>query len=108
MSYKKFDEADLAFLRSLCGDERVTERGAVGEDYCHDELGGAFARPDARVQVLSVDEISRVMRYAFEHGRTLFECMKVVGILVRDKYLAAIGVPPSALDDPPATTSHSD
>ena len=68
MSYKKFDEADLAFLKSLCGDERVTERGAVGEDYCHDELGGAFARPDARVQVLSVDEISRVMRYAFEHG----------------------------------------
>ena len=67
MSYKKFDEADLAFLKSLCGDERVTERDAIGEDYCHDELGGAFARPDARVQVLSVDEISKVMRYAYEH-----------------------------------------
>ena len=64
MSYKKFDEADLAFLKSLCGDERVTERGAVGEDYCHDELGGAFGRPDARVRVLSTAEISAVMKHA--------------------------------------------
>ena len=49
MSYKKFDGADLGFLKSLCGDERVTGRDAIGEDYCHDELGGAFARPDVRV-----------------------------------------------------------
>ena len=67
MSYKKFDDGDLAFLKSLCGEERVTARDAIGEDYCHDELGGAFARPDARVQVLSVDEISKVMRHAYEH-----------------------------------------
>jgi len=67
MSYKKFDEGDLAFLKSLCGDERVTARDDIGEDYCHDELGGAFARPDVRVQVLTIDEISKVMRYAYEH-----------------------------------------
>ena len=67
MSYKSFDGDDLAFLRSICGGERVTARDAIGEDYCHDELGGAFARPDARVQVLSVEEISAVMRYAHEH-----------------------------------------
>ena len=67
MSYKAFDDADLAFLKALCGEERVTARDAIGEDYCHDELGGAFARPDARVQVLAVDEISKVMRYAYKH-----------------------------------------
>ena len=67
MSYKRFDEGDLAFLKSLCGDERVTARDDIGEDYCHDELGGAFARPDVRVQVLLTDEISQVMRYAYEN-----------------------------------------
>ena len=64
MSYKKFDDGDLSFLRSLCGEERVTARDDIGEDYCHDELGGAFARPDVRVQVLTTEEISKVMRYA--------------------------------------------
>ena len=67
MSYGRFGADDLAFMKSLCGDERVTARDDIGEDYCHDELGGSFARPDARVQVLSADEISKVMRYAFEH-----------------------------------------
>ena len=66
MSYKRFDPDDLAFFKSLCGEERVTERDRIGEDYCHDELGGAFARPDVRVQVLSTGEISAVMRYAYE------------------------------------------
>ena len=47
MSYKAFDGEDLAILKGVCGDERVTARDAIGEDFCHDELGGAFARPDA-------------------------------------------------------------
>ena len=64
MSYKAFDGEDLAFLKNVCGDERVTARDAIGEDFCHDELGGAFARPDVRVQVASVEEISKVMAYA--------------------------------------------
>ena len=68
MSYKRFDDGDLASLKGICGEERVTARDAIGDDFCHDELGGAFARPDARVQVLSVDEISRVMRYAHSNG----------------------------------------
>ena len=59
MSYKAFDGEDLAFLKSVCGDERVTARDAIGEDFCHDELGGAFARPDVRVQVASIEEISK-------------------------------------------------
>jgi len=67
MSYKKFDDADLKFLRDLCGEERVTAREAIGEDYCHDELGGTFARPDVRVQVVSTEEVSKVMKYAYAH-----------------------------------------
>ena len=41
--------------------------------------------------------------YAFNHGRTLFECMKVIGILVRDKYFEELGIPLSSLDDPAPT-----
>ena len=66
MSYKKFDDDDLKFLRGVCGDERVTAREEIGEDFCHDELGGTFARPDVRVRVLSAEEVSKVMRYANE------------------------------------------
>ena len=68
MSYRRFDDGDLAFLREVCGAERVFGRDAIGEDFCHDELGGVSARPDARVVVLSVDEISRIMRHANDTG----------------------------------------
>ena len=67
MSYRQLGDEGLAFLKGLCGDERVTARDDIGEDYCHDELGGAFARPDVRVQVLTTEEISKVMRYAYGH-----------------------------------------
>ena len=66
MSYKKFDDNDLKFLRDLCGDERVTARDDIGEDYCHDELGGTRARPDVHVKAMSTEEISKIMKYAFE------------------------------------------
>lgn len=35
--------------------------------------------------------IDRMKRFAFEHGVSLFEVASVVGILARDKYLAAVG-----------------
>ena len=66
MSYKKFDDSDFAFLRGLLGDERVEARDEIGEDYCHDELGGTFARPDVRARVLTTEEVSAIMRYAWE------------------------------------------
>ncbi len=69
MSFSKFTEEDLAALRAICGEARVTPREEIGDDFCHDELGGAFHRPDARVKVLSTDEISAVMRHA--HARNL-------------------------------------
>lgn len=62
--YGKFGADDLAFLVSLCGEARVTPGAAVGEDYCHDELGGAFARPDVHVKVRSTDEVSAIMKHA--------------------------------------------
>ena len=39
--------------------------------------------------------------YAYRNGRTLFECMKVIGIIVRDKYFSVNSIPLALLDDPP-------
>ena len=64
MDYGTFEPSDLAALRAICGDDRVTAGADVGTDFCHDELGGAFGRPDARVRVLSTAEISAVMKHA--------------------------------------------
>ena len=38
--YRKMDQKDMDFLRSVCSPERVTAQGAISEDYWHDELGG--------------------------------------------------------------------
>ncbi len=65
--YKKFDEADLKFLRDLCGAERVLSGEEIGEDFCHDELSGVFQRPDVLVKASSTEEVSRIMKYAAAH-----------------------------------------
>lgn len=62
--YSAFCDGDLEFLKSLCGDDRVFARDEVGEDFCHDELGGTFGRPDAHVKVVSTDEVSAIMKHA--------------------------------------------
>lgn len=36
--------------------------------------------------------------YAFNHGRTLFDCLKVVGVIVRDKCFEERGIPLASLD----------
>lgn len=67
MEYKKVDPADLAYLISILGEERVFTGEAINEDYSHDELGGISRMPDALVEVASVDEVSGIMKYAYEN-----------------------------------------
>ncbi|NCB73146.1 MAG: FAD-binding oxidoreductase [Clostridia bacterium] len=67
MSYKVFDERDLAFLHSVVADnERVLSGDAINEDYSHDELGGTLSYPSAVVKVRSEEEISEILKYASE------------------------------------------
>ena len=61
--------------------------------------------PVAPQEFFDAETVDAFKRYAFAHGRTLFECMKVVGILVRDKYFAALGISPSVLDETGTTTA---
>lgn len=64
LSYKQFDETDLAELRKICAPERVIPGAGISEDYCHDELSGTFSRPDVLVKAMSAEEVSAIMKYA--------------------------------------------
>ncbi len=65
MTYKRITQDDINALRLMIKeDDRVLWGDAVGEDYSHDELGGAVSNPDVVVLPLSADEVSQVMRYA--------------------------------------------
>lgn len=67
MEYKKIDTADITFLITVSGRESVFTSEEISEDYSHDELGGISRMPDALVEVASVDEVSRIMKYACEN-----------------------------------------
>ncbi len=69
MSYKKFDDADLAFLLGLLKDEeRVLYGQHINEEYSHDELSGTESWPDVVARVLTTAEVSAIMKYACEHS----------------------------------------
>ena len=64
--YNQINEQDLAFLRSVVGDSRVLYGEEISPDYSHDELGGISRMPDVLVRVLSTEEISAIMKHAYE------------------------------------------
>lgn len=69
MNYKVFDEKDYLEIRDIINDdERVFYKERISEDYSHDELGDIHCYPDIVVQVLSAEEVSKVMKYAYENN----------------------------------------
>jgi len=66
--YKKLDEKDIKFLVELLGEDRVYTGEGINEDYSHDELGGISKMPDVLVDVLSTEEVSNIMAYAYENN----------------------------------------
>ncbi len=67
MSYKKFTEADCQAIQKIVNDpERVQYGKAVNADYGHDELGDISSMPDLVVKVMSTEEVSKIMKYAYE------------------------------------------
>jgi hypothetical protein len=60
MNYKKMDEKDIAFLRDVCGEDRVILGKDIPEDYCHDEMEGQSAAPEVMVFVLNATEVSLI------------------------------------------------
>ena len=52
-------------------------------------------------QYLDSASLDAVKSYAFANGRTLFECMKVIGLKARDEYFRSAGIPM-----PPSGSGH--
>lgn len=67
--YKSVTQSDIDNLRRICSNERVTDGEDINEDYYHDEMTeyGKF-KPDVVVEALSGDEISHIMKYAWENN----------------------------------------
>ncbi len=70
MSYKEVELKDYEYILSIAENdlERVFFREEINEDYSHDELGGIKKMPDIVIQTISADEVSKVMKYAYENN----------------------------------------
>ena len=69
MEYKSVTLKDINCIKDIINDsERVFCGEDINEDYSHDELGGAKKMPDVVVKVLSTEEVSRIMKYAYENN----------------------------------------
>ncbi len=66
MNYTQLTEEHIRDILALAPD---SVRGpAVHDDFCHDELGDVFRRPELLVFPHSTAEVSKVMKYAFDHN----------------------------------------
>ncbi|MCE5284490.1 MAG: FAD-binding oxidoreductase [Pelosinus sp.] len=65
--YKQLDQKDIDFLINLLGADRVLVGENINEDYSHDELGGISKMPEVVAQVLSTEEVAKIMTYAYEN-----------------------------------------
>lgn len=67
MEYKKLDAKDIEFLAAIVGEVNIFTGEAINEDFSHDEMGGISRIPDALVEVISTEQVSKIMKYANEN-----------------------------------------
>ena len=65
--YNKVTAADVAALQAIVNETDVIFGEAINPDYAHDELGGIERMPEVLVRVQNTQQVSAVMRYAYEH-----------------------------------------
>ena len=66
--YNKINENDIKALRAIVGDDEIFVGDAINPDYAHDELGGIERMPDALVRAKSTEQISEIMKLAYERS----------------------------------------
>lgn len=64
--YNKLTANDVDFLANIVGKDNVIYGEDISPDYSHDELGGIEKMPDAVVRVISTEQISAIMKHAYE------------------------------------------
>ena len=116
--YKNVTAADVAALQAIVGAADVIAGDAINPDYAHDELGGISVMPEVLVRVHSTEEISAVIRHAWEqnipvtvrgsgtglvgaavplHGGILMETTRMNKILALDANNLTVTVQPGVL-----------
>ena len=116
--YNKVSAADIAKLQEIVGQTDVLVGEAISPDYAHDELGGISQMPEVLVRVRSTQEVSAVMKLAFDrtipvtvrgsgtglvgaavplHGGILLETTKMNKILKLDSNNLTVTVQPGVL-----------
>ncbi|SCK03080.1 Uncharacterized FAD-linked oxidoreductase Rv2280 [uncultured Clostridium sp.] len=69
MEYKVFETEDYKSIVNLIGDsDRVLYGEEISEDYSRDELGSVRVMPKVVIKAISTEEVSNVMRYAYENN----------------------------------------
>lgn len=69
MSYGKVTENTIKDIENIINDsDRVFYGENISEDYSHDELGSIKEFPDIVVKALTTEEVSEIMKYAYEHN----------------------------------------
>jgi len=66
--YNKLTSDDCNILCKIFGKENVLCGEKINPDYAHDELGGIERMPDALVRVRSTQEVSEIMKHAWERS----------------------------------------
>ena len=64
--HNRVTEAEIAALQAISGKNNVFWGENISPDYAHDELGGISAMPEVVVRVHSTEEISQVVKLAWE------------------------------------------
>lgn len=116
--YNKINENDIKALRAIVGDGEVLIGDAINPDYAHDELGGIERMPDALVRAKTTEQISEIMKLAYERsipvtvrgsgtglvgsavpieGGILLETAKMNKILALDRDTLTVTVQPGVL-----------
>ena len=116
--YNKVSDTDVAALKRIVGDDAVLFGDEISEDYAHDELGGIESMPEVLVRATSTEQISKVMKLAYErcipvtvrgsgtglvgsavalYGGILLETSKMNKILELDRENLTVTVQPGVL-----------
>ncbi len=116
--YNKITEKDVAALRAIVGESNVLFGDEISPDYAHDELGGIENMPDVLVRACSTEQISEIMKLAYNRcipvtvrgsgtglvgaavaleGGILLETIKMNKILELDKNNLTVTVQPGVL-----------
>ncbi len=116
--YNQVTKEDINVLAGIVGEAHVLTGDAISPDYAHDELGGIEKMPEVLVRVHTTQEVSAIMRHAYErsipvtvrgsgtglvgaavpiHGGILLETTQMNKILELDRDTLTVTVQPGVL-----------